>query len=69
MKIYQNHSSSELLNLMMSNHILKYEFLVKNSEKLYRLSSKTLGSSITNFFINNSVGKVFTGGEALENMT
>lgn len=37
--------------------------MAKNKIFLYK------GSSITNFFINNSVGKVFTGGEALENMT
>lgn len=52
----------------MSNNILKYEFIVKNSEKFYHSSSKILGSKMTNFFVNNSIGRVFTGGDKLENM-
>lgn len=50
------------MNLLFCSHVLRYELIVKNSEKLYFKSSKIFGSSITNNIIENTVGKVFTGG-------
>jgi len=47
---------------------LKYELLVKHSEKLYFKSAKVLGANLVNTVIENTVGRVFTGGNTLKNI-
>nr|QBK46536.1 proline dehydrogenase [Philasterides dicentrarchi] len=68
MRIYKNHKGGQLLNLLLCNHILRYEYLVKNAEKFYLKSHKWLGGALTNAVINSSVGQVYTGGNTLENI-
>ena len=38
-------------------------FMVRNIEKIFNISMAILGNNITSFFIKNTVGKSFIGGE------
>jgi proline dehydrogenase len=68
LRIYQDKSFSELINLYVVNSFCRNNFLVDNSEKLYNLSNKILGENITNSIIKNTMGKVFTAGSTLHDL-
>jgi hypothetical protein len=59
-------STSNLLNAMVCNRVMKKSILVDNSRAIYNLSSKIFGKTFTNAVVNATFCKVFTAGNSLK---
>lgn len=65
LRVYKQLSTTNILNLMLCNRLMKVKPLVANSAKLYKFSRTVLGSSITNFALNQTFCKALTAGNTL----
>lgn len=62
-RIYRDKSLSKLLRLKTFFIFCKYPTLVKNMQKLYRSSTKIIGTANTNKLVKIFYGDIFVGGE------
>jgi hypothetical protein len=62
-RIYGDKSISKLLRLKTFFLFCKYPLLVKNMQKLYRGSSRIIGTANTNKLVKVFYGDIFVGGE------
>lgn len=65
LRVYKNLSTSSILNVMLCNRLMKIKPLVANASKIYNYSNKILGSTITNFALNQTFCQALTAGNTL----
>ena len=65
LRVYKQLPTPQILNLMLCNRLMKVKPLVVNSAKIYKYSTKVLGSSIPNFILNQTFCKALTAGNTL----
>ena len=65
LRVYKNLSTLNLLNAMMCNRIMKKPILVKNSKRIYDLSSKIFGHTFVDVIINATFCKLLSSGTSI----
>lgn len=65
LRVYKHLSTPAILNLMLCNKLMKVKPLVANSAKLYKYTTKIMGSTIPNFVLNQTFCRVLTAGNTL----
>ena len=81
LRIYQDRSMTELLNLYVCNTFCQSDLLVDNAHKFYDLSKKVLGKLLFGFFylviignkittsiVKSIMSKAFTAGETIDDL-
>jgi len=66
LRVYKHLSTSNILNLMLCNKLMKSKFLVKNAGRMYKTSSAILGEGFTNAVLNSTFCKALTAGNTFE---
>ncbi len=66
LKVYKHMPTPAILNLMMCNRLMKIKPLVAKSPAMYKYSSRILGSTFTNYMLNQTFCKALTAGNTLE---
>ncbi|CAK60190.1 unnamed protein product (macronuclear) [Paramecium tetraurelia] len=68
LRIHKDKSVPSILNNLLINHMLKYDWVVDQGPKLFDLLYAICGTRLANFLVNHTIGKVFTAGENLESV-
>ncbi|CAK92859.1 unnamed protein product (macronuclear) [Paramecium tetraurelia] len=68
LRIHKEKSIPSILNNLLINQMLQFDWVVDQGPKLVDILYSICGTRITNFLINNTIGKVFTAGENLESV-
>ena len=63
LRVYKSSSLSDLFLKHSCYKLTMNPFIVRNMEHIYNASMSVFGINITSFFIKNTVGKSFIGGE------
>lgn len=66
---FKNHSNAELLNALLISSYCAHPQLVKSTNRILDASITTIGMQATCFYLSKTVGKVFSAGETLEELT
>jgi hypothetical protein len=66
LRVYKQISTLSIFNLMLCNRLMKSKRLVASAALMYKYSSRFLGSTITNFALNQTFCKALTAGNTLK---
>ena len=62
-RVYRLYSFSQLLRFKIFLRLVSFNVIVKNMRKIYSLSCRVLGNTITNKSVKVLFGDIFVGGE------
>ena len=68
LKVYGNLPLTHLLKLMFCNRIMNSSMVLGNTGGLYRVGRFFPGKLVTDWIIDSTFGKVFSGGKTIEEM-
>lgn len=66
LRVYKNMKTSDIINSIVCNRIMKNPILVKNSRNLYEVSSKVLSKTFVDYVLTQTFCKTLTAGNTLK---